>query len=327
MRVLPALILALAAWSAGLPSAGAASLRTATTLHGQYVYLKDLFNDAGPYADRLLGPGPAPGDRIIVGAAQLDAIARQYDVAWRSLSSGDRAVLEWPGQPLASDAVADAVRAALAATGGTADYDVDLADFSPPTVPADTKPGLLVSQLEQDRNSGRFAALLTVSVDGMKPITQRIAGRAEPMIEAPVSVGRLARDAIIHAEDLRMARVGSAPSDQDVARSPGQIIGMQLLRPIGPGQKLLLSDLTRPPLVRKGELVQAELNAGSLSVAGQVMAVDSGAEGEVVRVQNISSRLFLFARVVGAGRVQVTPDSPAAFPAIPARSDRNVAAR
>ena len=126
MRFLAALTLILAA-----ASAQAATLRTATTLHSQYVYLRDLFDDSGRNADRLLGPGPGPGERIIVEATQLNAIARQYDVAWRSLSSGDRAILEWPGQPLSADAVAGAVRAALAAGGDRSDYDIDLGDFAP----------------------------------------------------------------------------------------------------------------------------------------------------------------------------------------------------
>ena len=322
MRLLPILILMLAA-----ASAHAATLRTATTLHSQYVYLRDLFDDPGRNADRLLGPGPGPGERIIVEAAQLNAIARQYEVAWRSISSGDRAILEWPGQPLSLDAVAAAVRDALAATGDRSDYDIDLPDFSPPTVPADAPPGLLVSRVEFDRDSGRFAALLTVTAEGLKLMAIRIGGRAQAMIEAPVSVGRLKQGAIVRTEDLRMGRVASALSDRDVARSMDQIVGMELVRPIAPGQKLLLSDLTRPALVHKGALVQAELSSGRLSIAGQVMAVDTGGAGDVVRVQNVTSHLYLFARVTGLGRVVVTPDGAAASQAIPARFEDKVTSR
>src|ERR1700712_539218 len=66
----------------------AASLRTMTSLHGPAVYLRDLFDDAGSNADRVLGPGPEPGGRIILEAAQLNAIARQYSVAWPSAAQG-----------------------------------------------------------------------------------------------------------------------------------------------------------------------------------------------------------------------------------------------
>jgi flagella basal body P-ring formation protein FlgA len=321
MRLLLALLIALTAFQAR-----AAALRTTTTLHGQYVYLKDLFDDAGPYADRLLGPGPGPGDRIVLEAPQLNAIARQYDVEWRSISSGDRVILEWPGKPVAIDAVVNAVHAAFAAAGDTSDYEIDLPDFSPPTVPADAPPALTVSQLEHDRNN-HFSALLTVTAEGMKPMYLRIAGQADTMIEAPVTAVAIPQDAVIRAEDLRMARVIRTLSDQDIARTAGQAVGMQPRRAVAAGQPLRLSDLMRPAMVRKGELVHVELTSAGLAVTGQALAVDGGSDGDVIRIQNPNSRLYLFGQIVGPGQVNVTPDAPAAFQTLPARFDRRFGQR
>ena len=105
--------------------AQAATLRSMTTLHGPNVFLKDLFDDSGPNADRVLGPGPEPGGRIIVEAAQLNAIARQYNVAWRSVSRADRAVLEWPGRPMRKEEAIEAVRIAITAAGAAEDVDIE----------------------------------------------------------------------------------------------------------------------------------------------------------------------------------------------------------
>src|SRR5581483_6479663 len=95
----------------------AATLRSVTTLHAPVVRLSDLFDDAGAKADRVLGPGPGAGGRIVVEAAQLGAIARQFGVDWRPASSGDRAVLDRPGRPMRRDDVLDAVRQALVTAG------------------------------------------------------------------------------------------------------------------------------------------------------------------------------------------------------------------
>src|ERR1700712_3262504 len=103
----------------------AASLRTVTTLHGPNVYLRDLFDDAGLNADRILGPGPPPGGPIVVEPAQLGPIARQYNVAWRSVSRADRALLEWPGRPMLKQEAIEAVRLAITAAGAPDDIDVD----------------------------------------------------------------------------------------------------------------------------------------------------------------------------------------------------------
>jgi len=301
--------------------AHAATLRTMTTLHGPNVYLRDLFEDAGANADRLLGPGPAPGGRIIVEAAQLNAIARQFDVTWRSLSRGDRAVLEWPGRPLRKEEATDAVRNAFTSEN-PADTDIDLAGFVPPIVPADATPAASVSQLEYDSGSGRFSAVLTVAADGMAPIDTPIAGRIEEMVEAPVAATRLLPDMVLRSDDVRIARVPASLLQSEVARLAEQVVGMQLRRPVMAGQPLRLADLTRPALVQRGSVVQIELSSPGLTITGQAIALDSGADHETIRIQNTTSRAFLFARVVGPGQVRVEPGAPPALPTAPARLDR-----
>ncbi len=120
-------------------TAQSATLRTVTTLHAPTVRLSDLFEDAGANANRVLGPGPGAGGRIVVEAAQLGAIARQFGVDWRPASSADRAVLDRPGRPLQREDVLDALRSALIEGGTSPDCDIELADFSPPLVPFEIK--------------------------------------------------------------------------------------------------------------------------------------------------------------------------------------------
>jgi flagella basal body P-ring formation protein FlgA len=293
-----------------------------TTLHGPNVFLKDLFDDAGPNAERVLGPGPGPGGRIVVEAAQLNAIARQYSVAWQSVSRADRAVLEWPGRPLRKDDAIEAVRLAVAAAGPADDINIELAGFAAPLVPVEVAATSTVSQLEYDSTTGHFSAALTVTGEGMNPIDTRISGRVEEMAEAPVALTRLLPETVLRADDVRIARVRAASLQTEVARSVDQIVGMQLRRPVAAGQPLRLADLVRPPLVQRGSTVQIELSSIGLSLTGQAVALDAGADGEKIRVQNTTSHAFLFAQVVGPGRVRVTPDAPAALPTQPPRFDR-----
>ncbi|MGD0104860.1 MAG: flagellar basal body P-ring formation chaperone FlgA [Rhodopila sp.] len=307
--------------------AQAAALRSMTTLHGPNVLLRDLFDDAGPNADRVLGPGPEPGGRIVVEAAQLNAIARQYNVAWRSVSRADRAVLEWPGRPLRKEEAIEAVRLAVTAAGPTDDINIELDGFNAPLVPVEVTTTSTVSQLEFDSDTGRFSAALTVTGEGMNPIDTRIAGRVEEMVEAPVALTRLLPETVLRPDDVRIARVRTALVQGDVARTVDEIVGMQLRRPVAAGQPLRLVDLVRPPLVQRGSTVQIELSTSGLSVTGQAIALDAGADGEKIRVQNTTSHAFLFAKVIGPGQVEVTPDAPAALPTQPARFDRRINAQ
>jgi flagella basal body P-ring formation protein FlgA len=300
-------------------TADAASLRTMTTLHGMNVYLRDLFDDAGKNADALLGTGPEPGGRIIVEAAQLNAIARQYGVAWRSVSTADRAVLEWPGRPLKREDAIDAIRTAVTAAGAAEDSDIDIPGFTPPTIPFEGAAAPTVSQLDYDSNSGRFTAMLSITGENMNPINARLSGQVESMMDAPVAVTRLLPETVLRADDVRMARVRASQVRDNIARSLDQIIGMALRHPTAAGQPLRLADLVRPPLVQRGATVQVQLDVAGLSVSGQAVAMEAGAAGDRIRVQNQSSRVLVTAEVIGPGTVRVLPD---ALPAANARFDR-----
>ena len=303
--------------------AAAASLRGMTTLHGPVVYLHDLFDDAGVNADRILGPGPAPGDRIIVEAAQLNAIARQFDVSWRSVSAADRAVLEWPGRSLRQDEATNAVKAAITATGAPDDLDVETPGFVPPMVPADDQDvQVAVSQLDFDSSTGRFTAALTIASDTMNPVTTRISGKAEAMVPALVSATRLLPETILRAEDVRETHLAASRVPDQAATALDQVIGMQLRRPVPAGQPLRLADLRHPPLVQRGSIVQMVLNEGDLSLSAQATAIDDGAEGDRIRVQNLNSHNFVYADVVGADRVRVVPGPVAVT--LPARLEQRV---
>ena len=177
----------------GGATAQAATLRTMTTLHAPVVRLSDLFDDAGANADRVLGPGPGAGGRIVVEAAQLGAIARQFGVDWRPVSSADRAVLEWPGRPLRREDVLDAVRAALIAGGASADCDIELAGFTPPLVPVEATAAGRVATSTTTPTAGRFSAVLSVAGEAMEPIIMRIGGRVDDTVELPVADDAAAR--------------------------------------------------------------------------------------------------------------------------------------
>jgi flagella basal body P-ring formation protein FlgA len=280
-----------------------------TTLHGPQVFLRDLFDAAGPNGDRALGPGPAPGGRIIVEAAQLGAIARQFSVDWRPASKADRSVLEWPGRPLPRPDAVLAVRSALVAAGASNDCEIELPGFNPPTIPFDAVPRPVVSQLDYDAASGRFSAILTVLADGMDPINTRVAGRADDTIELPVTTMRLAAGAVLRVEDVHLARIHTSLVHGEVVHGAEQAIGMQLKRQIAAGLPLTTADLALPTLVQRGATVQMQLQSPGLSLTGQGIAIEAGATGERIRVLNPTSRAVLEAEVIGPGLVRVSPGS------------------
>lgn len=287
--------------------ARAASLNTVVTLQGPRVYLRDLFDDAGVNAARVLGPGPGPGGRIVVEARQLRAIAVQYGVDWQPVSSADRAMLEWPGRPLKREDALAAVRAALVARGAAPDCDVEMPGFNPPIVPLSGISAPIVTQLDYDQDQGRFAATLSVSGEGMDPIAMRITGEVADVISVPVVVTRLSAGGVVGADDVRMARVRVNALHAEIVRDPRGVIGMQAKRQLQAGVPIPVSDLMQPTQITRGDPVRMQLRVGGLSVTGQGVALESGAAGERIRVRNVTSQAVIEAEIVGPGVVRVVP--------------------
>ena len=301
-----------------VPLLGAAPppvLKPMTTLDAPVVRLRDLFAHAGAEADRVLGPGPAPGGRIVVPAEQLAYIARRYAVDWRPGSPADRAVLARPGRDFSRPEALAALRSALAAAGAGADAKIALDRFDPPLVPSDTTVATAVTALQYDPGSGRFSAVLALSGARMEPLSLALAGTVQRMVSVPVAVAALPAGTVLGPGDLRMARrpAGSLPGA--VARRTDQAVGMQLRRLVAAGTPFALAALAPPVLVRKDAVVLIRIDRPGITLTAEGRALQPGGAGDAIRVLNPTSHAVLAARVIAAGEVRVSPDAPPLVPA------------
>jgi flagella basal body P-ring formation protein FlgA len=296
-------------------AAHAASLRPMGQLAGPMVRLSDLFDGIGAHADTVLGPSPAPGGRIIVEAAQAAAIAREFGIDWHPGTGAEYAVLERPGQPVAREMVTAALRAAVKNAGADADAELEITGFNPPMIPPGAAAQAAVTQLDWDRTSGRFTALLSVTAAGMQPANLRISGRALPTEEVVVPLRRIASGEMVQPGDLTVARVRAMLVRGDVLMSPAQSAGLSARRALPPGMPVAVADLIKPTVVRQRASVIIELNTPGMTLTAQGTALDAGAMGDHVKVLNPNSRAVMDAEVIGEGRVRVAPGSTPLVPA------------
>lgn len=287
--------------------AHAATVRPLTTLHAQVVRLKDLFDNAGPDADRVLGPAPAPGGQIVVEASQLAYIARRYGVSWQPDAGAERAVLDRPGRPLAEAEVMAPLRTALTTAGQPQDAEVTLTGFTAPTVPTDTKFAVDVSSLQIDPAQHRFSGLLTIGGPALNPISVPVAGRVEAVQQVVVAVSGLAAGSVLQAGDLRLAEVRISRLPKDPVRRIADAVGLAVRDPVAQDQPIPRGELGEPVMVRKGARVVMHLDGPGLALTGEAVALEAGGRGELIRVQNPNSRAVLQAQVIDLNTVRVEP--------------------
>jgi flagella basal body P-ring formation protein FlgA len=304
-RFLISLVLALVVPAEAVAEAIA---RARVTVEAQQVRLADLFENAGPRGERVLGPAPAPGQRYVVPVGQLAAIARDHGL---TLIGGGPTLVERPGRTIAREETEAALRAALIAAGAAASEDarLELAPFVPPSVPMGAAADLVVEDLAWDRASGRFAATLSAIVPGEAPARVRLGGRVSDLVAVPVAVRRLAAGAPVTPSDVRIARLPPERVPGDAVRDPAELAGQVLRRAVAAGAPIGQSELGGRLLVVKDAPVVMAIETPGLSVTAQGRALDHGARGDVVQVLNIASRAVVEATVIGPGRVRVTPGS------------------
>ncbi len=282
-----------------------AMLRPFAMVEDAVVRLSDLFEGLGPRGAQPLGPAPAPGQRMVIEAPQLAAIARQNGIVWRSNGMAERVVLERPGRPVAREEVLALLRVALGPLGVDEDADLELQGFAPPLVPPAGAVQLAIEQAGLDPGGQRFAATLTVIADGMPILRQRLAGRVVTMAPVLVAARRLMPGESIGPRDVKLVRMPMARLRPGLAERPDQAVGLALRRPAAADQPLLLADLSPPLVVERGAMVTMLYDAPGMTLSAQGRAMEGAARGAVVPVMNLASRVVVEAEVIAPGRVRV----------------------
>lgn len=127
----------------------------------------------------------------------------------------------------------------------------------------------------------------------------------EQYAEVAVLSRSLARGSVLNQDDLSLTRMDLGQAGYGYLVDLQRAVGMELKRPLQAGETVRLSHLKRPQLVKKGDRVVLEANTGHISVVTVGQAMDSGREGEQIKVRNGKSERVVDAEVIGPGRVRV----------------------
>lgn len=290
-----------------LPRMGRAQmvlLRSQSLVEDQVIRVSDIFEGTAR-GDVVVGAAPAPGQRYVIEASQLAAIARRFNVEWRPTSGAERCVIERPGRALSRDAAMEALRAELYALGLPADSELELAAFSPPILPLNALPRLSAEGGHYESGSNRFAATLVVMADGIPSIRMRVAGRAIATAPAVVATRRLAVGDVVKPEDVRLMQLRTERVRPGTAQRLEDVVGMQLRRPISTELPFMTADLMTPHIIAKNEVVLMVVEGPGLSLTTQGRALEAASRGGRLSVMNLSSRNVVEAEAIGPGRVKV----------------------
>jgi flagella basal body P-ring formation protein FlgA len=127
----------------------------------------------------------------------------------------------------------------------------------------------------------------------------------EALADTVVTLHQIEHGASIMAADVALQKREITYNSHLAARTITEVIGKKARTTLRANQPVRADQVERVPLVKSGQMVTIIAENGVLKISVTGLAHSSGAEGDIIRVQNLTSLKEIPARVIDASTVQV----------------------
>ncbi|MCW9033388.1 MAG: flagellar basal body P-ring formation chaperone FlgA [Alphaproteobacteria bacterium] len=276
----------------------------------KYILLGDLFDNAGEKADKAVAYSPRPGKSTVFEARWLYKVARSYKLEWRPEDINVRAVVVRDSNVIYRAQVEEELLNAILEQGAPKSSVVQINNRTLKIhVNADQAPSVEVEEIQYDKKSRRFTAIIAAPAGDPSAQRFRVSGRTHAVQEIPVPAHRIRKGEIISENDIQWIKVRLDRLDSNTVVSLDQVLGMTPKRALREGVSFRVRDVQRPIAVTKRSLVTLILQTPLMTMTAKGKSLDNGAKGETIRVVNTKSKAIVEAVVIGPGQASVTSNS------------------
>lgn len=289
-----------------IKNADAATLKSEAVIEGSVVNLSDLFHDIPVRQDAVVGNAPSPGQSVVLNAKTLQRIADIYNVKWHAESPSEQILVRSLVQKIGSDEIMAVIKKDLEARGVTGKFTVSLNNVAPTiTLPGNVETTVEIAQMNYTAGRDVFSAVLSApsAANAIKSIT--VTGLIEKTTQVPVLTSSISTGDIISSTDIEWIDVATRHMVNDTIIDADKLIGKTPVRMVEQGVPVRARDVVSPKLVSRGDEILLQFNQGGLQLSVRGKAMQNGAEGEFIRVMNLSSNQSLRGEVTGNKIVSV----------------------
>lgn len=292
-------------------AAHAATLKSNVTVYSNVVTAKDLFENAGEFANEPLFLAPDIGSSGQISARRVAEEAHNVGLYDIHLNGIETVSVERPSRKITRQDVLGQLKNKLSKTLKNG-IDFELVTTSIPRLThADPRAekGLQIEDLRLLENSKQFHATLHYSTYGATTKLP-IRGSIVEMANVVVLTREVRRDDILSAGDFETARILKSRVKSGAVTSLAGLAGKALTRNLQSGAALREQDVIEPLIVRSNDPVSITYAIPGLLLTAQGRALESGPKDAVVSVRNLQSNRVIRARITDVGEVVVEPRKP-----------------
>ncbi len=281
-------------------------LKAITTVTGDIVRIGDLIEHAGIVADVPVFRAPDLGATGVVSADAVLAAVRAHALV--GLDPGDvhEVMVTRASRTIAPQEIEERIAGALSlqyALGQPKDitlrFDSGLQAVQiEPAISGEPR----IARITYNQRSARFTAV--VAIPSRRPLT--LTGHAIATEEVATVARTVARGDVIKQSDVVMLRRPRREIPQDAITDRDRAAGLAARNSLQPGRPLRETDLMKPELVRRNEMVMLMYQVPGIMLTVRGRATEAGAEGDVISVLNEHTKRVVHGVVVGSGRVMIS---------------------
>jgi flagellar basal body P-ring formation protein FlgA len=296
-----------AAQTTGQDTPTGPALKRQVTVTGEIVRIGDLIENAGAVAEIPIFRSPDLGQTGSLPATRVLEAVRKHHIIWLNTRGLDEVLVTRASRAVDRKEIETRLVRALAAQPGVVETK-DLAvsfDNDVRTLQVEPTAELGIARLSYDQRTRRFEAVLDLPSGASRRPLLRVTGTLIETAESVVALRAIAAGEVLKGSDVMVER---RPKTDAIAIE--DVIGFAAKRPFKPGQVVRTTDVMKPELVGRNEIVTISYEVPGLVLSVRGKALDPGAKGDVINVLNIQSKRTIQATVSGPGRVTVSATPP-----------------
>lgn len=280
------------------------TLKRAAIVDADVVTLGDLVEPCGQACATPLFRAPAPGQAGTIQAVRVAIAAREAGLGKIDSAFTPQVVITRTGRQASREEIDLALAQAIASRSAMDASDLSLTlDQAHPklALAASSEQAPMVTDLAFDTRSRRFSASLVAPQGGVT----HVSGSYVETILTPVLKRAVQRGDVVQTDDIVFERRDRETFGDESPISAKLAVGRVARVALRTGAVLRDRDLAKQILVERNMPVSMTLESGGLQLTLKGKAMDSGALGDVVSVQNLNSKRTLQGVVTGPGQARI----------------------
>jgi flagella basal body P-ring formation protein FlgA len=287
-----------------------ARLKSEVTVSSEIVRIGDLVENAGAVANTPIFRAPDLGQTGAVPARAVFDAVRPYGLIGVDARGLSEVAVTHASRTMSADGIEQRIVATLAARYGIGKPESLKVTFDQAVRPIEmaltsaAEPTL--ARVSYDKSGGRFDVTFELASTRAQ---WRYTGTAVETVEAAVATRALTRGDLIRHADISIERRPRSEFGSEPPASAAEVVGLAVRGNVRTGQGLRASELMKPEVVKKNEMVLLHYEVPGIVLTMRGQALESGTEGDLVNDLNIQSKRTVQGVVSGPGRVAIPTSS------------------